>query len=116
TFGYTTTGGLTPATFNLINGGTEAYTGTVVPGSYTVTESPGPGSWTLKNLSCTATGTGTSAATSVVTATASITMGASGLVDCTYTNHTNLSPSISTTLSAITGTVGTTVHDSATLT
>jgi hypothetical protein len=39
-----------------------------------------------------------------------------GIVDCTYTNHINLHPSISTTLSATTIEVGGTVHDSATLT
>jgi Bacterial Ig-like domain (group 3) len=113
TFGYSTTGGLTPATFNLSNGGTQAYTGTVVPGAYSVTESPGPGAWTLKSVSSTVTGPGTIASTSG--ATASITMGASGTVDITYTNHINLSPSISTTLSATSVSIGTPVSDTATL-
>ena len=43
-------------------------------------------------------------------------MAGGGTVDCTYTNHINLSPSIATTLSAETIPVGGTVHDSATLT
>jgi hypothetical protein len=115
TFGYTTTGGLSPATFNLSNGGTRTYgPGTVVAGNYSVTESTIPAGWTLKSLTCTASGSGTSATPNG--ATVSITMGAGGIVDCTYTNHINLSPSIATTLSANPVTVGATVHDSATLT
>jgi hypothetical protein len=117
TFGYTTTGGLTPPTFSLSNGGTRTYgPDTVLPGPYTVTESTLPSGWTLKNLACTATGNGTTASTSLATATASITMAPEGLVDCTYTNHTNNSPAISTTLSDTTVSVGGSVHDSATLT
>ncbi len=117
TFGYTTTGGLTPSTFNLSNGGTRTYgPNTVLPGPYTVTESTLPSGWTLKNLACTATGNGTSASTSLATATASITMAPQGLVDCTYTNHTNVTPTITTTLSDNTVSVGDSVHDSATLT
>src|SRR5215470_8363156 len=117
TFGYTTTGGLSPSTFSLSNGGTRTYgPDNVLPGPYTVTESTVPSGWTLKNLACTATGNGTSASTSLATATASITMAPQGLVDCTYTNHTNLTPHITTTLSESTGSIGDTVHDSATLT
>src|SRR5215217_4023835 len=112
-FDYTTTGALTPATFILSNGGTRTYTD-VLAGAYSVTESAPPAGWTLKNLECTATGQGTSVTRSA--ATASIAMAGGGTVDCTYTNHINLSPSISTTLSAETITVGGTIHDSATLT
>src|SRR6266487_4588990 len=115
-FGYTTTGGLSPSTFNLSNGGTRDYGDTVPPGDYTVTESTVPSGWTLKKLECTATGSGTSASTSLATATASITMAPQGVVDCTYTNHTNVSPSIATSLSDSTVSVGDAVHDSATLT
>ena len=116
TFGYTTTGGLNPATFSLSNGQSRTYSDAtqVTPGNYSVTESTIPAGWTLKNLVCTATGTGTSYSTS--SATVSITMAPDGVVDCTYTNHINLSPSIATTLSATTIEVGGTVHDSATLT
>src|SRR5215218_10322907 len=46
TFGYTTTGGLNPSTFNLVNGGTQEYKETVVAGAYTVTEATIPAGWT----------------------------------------------------------------------
>lgn len=116
-FGYTTTGALTPSTFSLSNGGTKTYSN-LQTGSYSVTENlttaQTTAGWTLKSLVCTPTGTGTSA--SVSGATASITMGLGGAVDCTYTNHVNKSPTIATTLSATSVEVGSTVHDSATLT
>jgi hypothetical protein len=114
-FGYTTTGGLSPSTFSLSNGGTQKYPGTVLPGPYTVTESTLPSGWTLKNLACNATGNGTSVSTNLATATASITMQPEGVVDCTYTNHTNVSPTIATSLSDSSVSVGASVHDSATL-
>ncbi len=115
TFGYTTTGGLTPATFSLSNGQTQTYgPDTVLPGDYSVTESTLPAGWTLKSLVCTATGSGTSK--SISGATVSLTMAPEGTVECTYTNHTNAGPSIATTLSETTGSVGDTVHDSASLT
>jgi hypothetical protein len=116
TFGYTTTGGLNPATFNLSNGQSRTYSDStqVQPGNYSVTESTIPAGWTLKSLVCTDTGAGTSSSTSG--ATASITMAPDGVVDCTYTNHINAHPSITTTLSDTTIEVGGTVHDSATLT
>src|SRR6266540_1480108 len=112
-FDYTTTGGLTPATFSLSNGGTRTYTD-VLSGSYSVTESAPPAGWTLKKLDCTATGEGTSVTPS--DATASIAMAGGGTVECTYTNHLTLRPTIATTLSSSSITVGGTVHDSATLT
>jgi len=107
--------GLTPSTFNLSNGGTQSYgpPTQVQPGNYSVTEATIPAGWTLKSLVCTATGTGTSFSTSG--ATVSITMAPNGLVDFTYTNHINLHPSIATTLSANPVEVGSTVHDSVTL-
>ena len=111
-FGYTTTGGLDPATFSLSNGGTQTYED-VFPGSYSVDESTIPADWTFVSLVCTASGPGTSVTTA--STTASITMGAEGLVDCTYTNKTRVQPTITTTLSAETIEVGGTVHDSATL-
>lgn len=112
TFGYTTTGGLSPSTFNLSNGGTRTYSA-VPAGSYSVTESTLPSDWTFVSLVCTKDGAGTS--TSVSGTTVNITLGAGGNVDCIYTNHTKLSPSISTTLSASSVAIGTAVHDSATL-
>jgi hypothetical protein len=116
-FGYTTTGGLSPSTFNLSNGQSQVYSSAtqVQPGTYSVTESTLPAGWTLKNLTCSiVTGTGTSATPSG--ATVNITMASGGVVDCTYTNHINNHPSIATTLSAETIVVGGTVHDSAALT
>ncbi len=115
-FGYTTTGGLSPATFNLSNGGTQTYgpPSQVLPGDYSVTESTIPAGWTLKSLVCVASGSpGTTVSTSG--ATASITMTPNGLVDCIYTNHINVPTMLTTTLSAGTIEVGGTVHDSATL-
>src|SRR4029453_15340963 len=116
TFGYTTTGGLNPATFNLSNGQSRTYSDStqVQPGNYSVTESTIPAGWTLKSLVCTDTGAGTSSSTSG--ATASITMAPDGVVDCTYTNHINAHPSITTTLSDPTIEVGGTGHAPATLT
>jgi hypothetical protein len=119
-FGYTTTGGLVPATFSLPNGGTQSYN-SVPAGTSSVTENltstqTGDG-WTLKGVVCTTTGTGTSAAR--VTGTPSqvnITMAAGGNVDCTYTNHINLSPTIATKLSNTTANIGDKITDSSTLT
>jgi hypothetical protein len=115
-FGYTTTGGLSPATFSLSNGGTQTFgpPSQVLPGNYSVTESTIPAGWTLRSLVCTATGSpGTTFSTSG--ATVSITMTPNGVVECTYTNHISLPTSLTTTLSAGTIEVGGTVHDSATL-
>lgn len=116
-FAYTTTGGLTPATFSLSNGGSQSYTG-VPTGASSVTENltsaQTAAGWTLKSLACTATGSGTSATPSG--ATVNIQMGLGGNVDCTYTNHINASPTIATTLKPATVTVGGSVTDSAALT
>jgi hypothetical protein len=112
-FPFSATGGLSPASFNLSNGGTESYT-KVPAGSYTVSEGTEPTGWTLANLVCgTVTGTGTSA--TISGPTVSITMSGGGVVDCTYTNHTKVSPSIGTKLSASSVSIGTTVNDTATL-
>jgi hypothetical protein len=110
TFGYTTTGGLSPSTFTLQGGDTRTYGGTVLPGTYTVTEdSPLPSGWTFKSLTCTTGG-------AVNGQVATITMTPGATITCTYTNHTNVSPSITTLLSATTVNIGDPVHDSATLT
>jgi hypothetical protein len=114
-FGYTTTGGLSPSTFNLSNGGTQTYTG-VPAGSSSVTENlttaQVTAGWTFKSLVCQ---NGNGASTTTSGSTVNITMTAGGTVDCTYTNHINLSPTIATTLSATTANIGDTIHDSATL-
>lgn len=119
TFGYTTTGSLDPSTFSLKNAGSQTYSD-VQSGSYSVTENitsaQAADGWTLKSIKCDTTGTGTSASGDPSTGTTSITMGLAGTVTCTYTNHTKLSPTISTTLSDTSVEVGSSVHDSATLT
>jgi hypothetical protein len=111
-FGYTTTGGLVPSTFSLINGGTQSYPGQQA-GSYSVTENltaaQVTAGWTLKSLVC------TGGTTNVSGSTVNITLATGDNVDCTYTNHINKSPTISTLLSASSIEVGGTVHDSATL-
>jgi hypothetical protein len=115
-FGYTTTGGLSPSTFSLSNGQSQSYA-SVNSGSYSVSEgltaAQQTAGWTLKSVSCTASGSGTSY--SVSGATVNITEGFGGVVDCTYTNHVNLSPTIATQLSATTANTGDIITDSATL-
>ncbi len=83
-FTYNTTGGLSPATFNLSNGGTRTFNG-VQAGVYTVTETVDE-RYELHELTCTASGAGTSTTTNTATATVSITLAAGGLVECTFTN------------------------------
>jgi hypothetical protein len=115
-FGYTTTGGLSPSTFSLSNGGQQSYSA-VQAGNSSVTENLSTAQvaagWSSQSLTCTATGTGTSA--SVSGATVSITMAAAGNVDCTYTNLLIFHPTIATLLSTSTATVGNSITDSATL-
>jgi hypothetical protein len=112
-FGYTTTGGLSPSTFSLANGGTRLYS-SLQAGPYSVTENltaaQVTAGWTLKSLACSGGTTSTSGST------ANITLAAGEAIDCTYTNHRKLSPTIATTLSANPVDVGTAVHDSSALT
>jgi len=72
-FGYTTTGGLTPATFSLSDDGVRDYGAHISAGTYTVTENdPTPG-FDLTDLDCTVTGGGGSTTTeNVGTRTVSI--------------------------------------------
>ncbi len=85
-FGYSTTGGLTPATFTLASGQSRTYPN-LQPGTYSVVENVLPAGWALENLTCpVATGPGTSASPNSATATASITLGFVGHVECTYVN------------------------------
>jgi hypothetical protein len=83
-FAFNTTGGLSPASFNLSDGQMQAYAAVPV-GSYTVVETV-DSKYELHNLTCTASGPGTNATPDLASATVSITLGASGAVDCTYTN------------------------------
>jgi hypothetical protein len=117
TFNYATTGNIGTAGFTLSNGGQKQYTD-VQPGTSSVTENltaaQTTAGWTFKSLTCGTVSSGSSVVISAATVT--ITMGAGGNVDCTYTNHIKVSPTIATTLSATTVTVGDSVQDSATLT
>jgi uncharacterized repeat protein (TIGR01451 family) len=82
-FGYST-GGLTPATFTLASGQSRTYTN-LQPGPYSVVEDVVPAGWALESLTCpVANGPGTS--TTINGATASITLGFVGHVECTYVN------------------------------
>jgi hypothetical protein len=65
-------------------------------------------------LDCTTTGSGTSY--TKTGDTANITVGPGGTVSCTYTNHINASPTISTLLSSATTNIGGSITDSSTLT
>jgi hypothetical protein len=88
TFNYTTTGGLSPATFDLKNGGTRDYQSQVTAGSYSVTESdPGP-NFTLTNLDCSASeiSDGSTVTPNTSTRTASFDLKPSDTIECTYTN------------------------------
>jgi hypothetical protein len=115
-FGYATTGGIGTAGFSLSNGGTKTYTG-VPLGASSVTENltaaQVTAGWTLANLVCPVHTNGSTGTINGSTVTFSMTGG--GEVDCTYTNHINLSPTIATTLSATAVNIGDPVHDSATL-
>jgi hypothetical protein len=86
TFGYTTTGGLTPSTFSLKNGQAQDYGSHVQQGSYSVTETdPGP-NFTLLSLDCSASKKTNGSTTSVVGGTVSIVLKPNDVIDCTYTN------------------------------
>jgi hypothetical protein len=84
-FAYTTTGGLTPSTFNLSDDGVQTFTD-VQSGSYSVTETNPGAAWSLTDLSCTVSGSGTSATPDKPNRVVSITIAADGNVDCTFTN------------------------------
>jgi hypothetical protein len=86
TFDYSTTGGLSPASFSLMDNGVQDY-GEVLSGSYTVTEGdPSPG-FDLVSIDCSAsTGTG-GVTTDLATRTVSITLAPNDVADCTFTNR-----------------------------
>jgi hypothetical protein len=89
-FSYTTTGGLSPATFTLNDGSgknnTQVYgpSFTLQPGTYTVTEGSDPTGFAFESLSCTGAGSSTSGET----ATAVIVGGSN--ITCTYINKQQL--------------------------
>jgi Prealbumin-like fold domain len=82
-FGFTGTGGITPTSFNLKNGGMETFVN-VAPGTYTVTESTVPAGWALTNLVCVdPTGNST---TNLATSKATIDVASGETITCTFTN------------------------------
>jgi hypothetical protein len=86
TFNYTTTGGLSPASFGLTNGTSQDYGNTVPVGSYSVTESnPGP-NFVLTSLVCSASDLSHGSTATTSGATVSIVLKPADTVDCTYTN------------------------------
>jgi hypothetical protein len=88
TFAYSTTGGLTPSSFNLKDGENQDYGNKVFAGSYTVTEGDPGTSFVLSKLDCSASSltNGSSASTDLVSGTVNISLKAGDVVDCTYTN------------------------------
>ncbi len=89
-FAYTTTGGLTPATFNLSNGGTQDYGNKVFAGSYSVSETnPGP-TFVLQSLDCSASVLTNGSSFSVTGPTVNIVLKADDTIECTYTNALQL--------------------------
>ena len=122
-FAFATTGGLTPQNFSLVdNGGssvsTQVYSGILNFTTYTFTETAVP-HWTLSFASpaCTvASPNSGSFSTNAGTGVLSISMNEGEEYTCTFTNTHNLSsPTISTTLSATSITVGGSASDGATL-
>ena len=83
-FGYTTSGGLTPAAFSLSDDGVQDYGSVVLAGDYTVSETV-PNGWNLTDISCSTSG-GATANANLGTGTIDITITPDGAVDCTYTN------------------------------
>lgn len=88
-FTYSTTGGLSPATFSLKDQGTQDYGSTVFAGSYTVSEDdPSADNFSLTGLDCTASVTtnGTTVSTNLATRTATFDLKPLDTVECTFTN------------------------------
>ena len=90
TFGYSTTGGLDPATFNLKDGEHLDYGDEVFAGSYSVTEDdPALLNFELVDIDCDASDTahGTLINIDLATGTVSFDLAAQDTVDCTFTNE-----------------------------
>ncbi len=94
-FGYTTTGGLSPGTFSLNDNGnttgdstgnTQVYSA-LHTGTYTVTEDADPSGFAFNNVSC--SGTGSSHAT-VAGRQVSVAIAAGDDITCTYVNDQQL--------------------------
>jgi Prealbumin-like fold domain len=86
-FGYTTTGGLSPSTFSLVDGGSQSYPNQA-QGSYSVTENdPGP-NFVNSAIDCSASSTsgGSTATPDLANRAIAINLKPGDLIDCTYTN------------------------------
>ena len=89
-FGYTTTGGLTPATFSLKNGGKQDYGSKVFAGSYSVSETDPSPMFAFESLDCSASSLTNGSTATVSGATVNIVLKATDTIDCTYTNKLQL--------------------------
>jgi hypothetical protein len=89
TFGYATTGGLDPPTFDLKDGGTRDYGDQVFAGSYSVTEDdPSADNFALTDIDCSASDTehGSSVTPDLANRTVDFDLAAQDTVECTFTN------------------------------
>ena len=88
TFGYTSTGGLDPATFTLKDGGSQDYGDQVQAGGYSVTEGDPSPNFVLTDINCSAsdTGNGSTFGTDTATRTLSFDLKAEDTIDCTFVN------------------------------
>jgi hypothetical protein len=85
-FGYTTTGGLVPATFSLLDGGSENFQSPdIQAGSYSVTEDDPSPDFALTAINCTSSGSSTFTP-DLATRSVSIELEASETVECTFVN------------------------------
>jgi hypothetical protein len=88
-FGYTVTGGGLPASFNLVDDGSntnnsKVLTNLVVGQTYTITEiQPADGTYALASITCTGGGTGS---TVIANSTATVTLSDSENVVCIFVN------------------------------
>jgi Prealbumin-like fold domain len=87
-FSYSTTGGLSPASFSLSDDGVRDYGSAIQAGSYSVTEADPSPNFVLTSIDCSASSTanGSSATPTLGTGTVAIDLKAGDVIDCTYTN------------------------------
>jgi Prealbumin-like fold domain len=87
-FDYTTTGGLDPATFSLLDGGTQDYGTEVQAGPYSVTEDDPSPTFALTAIDCSASdlSNGSTATPDLGTLTVDIVLEATDRVECTFVN------------------------------
>jgi hypothetical protein len=87
TFDYTSPG-LTPASFTMVDGGTQSFGNQVQAGTYTITETDAnQNNFTLSAINCTVTGSGGSTTSnSLGTGAVTINLKPQDSVDCTFVN------------------------------